>query len=239
MKENLIEPFETKLLKEHLKAVVLPASMLHFFEVENEKEFWANWNDIKECICLYSTKYPFFCSCLAHAIHQMTIKEVAGWYGPAQDLVADMTPFFSVHSDTDASNYVNIVIYRVEFLCSHIAEGRNLGLTPLEISLHDMMWGFTSVGYDARFTEIAKELSKEFLERDYRNQKRAMRIIRTKLCEVAERFTEEDKKHYPAASFLFDGSIGDSYLGYFTRYYIYPNNKIRSLIYENYNKHQS
>lgn len=127
----------------------------------------------------------------ARVVRRHEFNKVANYYDAAQDFYADNWREWGNYLDEEltAREFITALKGHVEEVNSHIAEGKQMGLTMDEIVMHDCTWGLMPNHYDpdmiAASKDILQEAEKSLPDRPYIWSEYGKRDYAPKMLEYA------------------------------------------------------
>lgn len=104
---------------------------------------------------------------MACVVRRQEFNKISDYYDAAQDYYADYWNEWDDFLDKKMSSreFIIAMTKHVETVNSHIAEGKELGLTMDEIVLHDCTWGLLPNHFDPDMVTAARDILKEAMRR--------------------------------------------------------------------------
>ena len=116
---------------------------------------------------LLSTPLENLAAYVACVVRRQEFNKISDYYDAAQDYYADYWNEWDDFLDKKMSSreFITAMTKHVETVNSHIAEGKELGLTMDEIVLHDCTWGLLPNHFDPDMVTAARDILKEAMRR--------------------------------------------------------------------------
>lgn len=116
---------------------------------------------------LLSTPLEYLAAYVARVVRRQEFNKISDYYDAAQDYYADYWNEWDDFLDMKLTphEFIAAMTKHVETVNSHIAEGKELGLTMDEIVLHDCTWGLLPNHFDPDMVSAARDILKEAMRR--------------------------------------------------------------------------